>query len=106
MSKASIYLGILICALSLFSCGLRAEEEGNGGVKKYGVTYDIAEDREVVKVGGVYGPEGLDRYMKRKFDSMIQKLTELGEKIDKIESRTQEMQSTVQQLVRKVNDAH
>lgn len=53
------------------------ENEGTAGVQKKGVVFNIAPDREVEKIGGVYQPEGLDIYLKRHLDAIYQKLDTL-----------------------------
>lgn len=53
----------------------------SNGVKKHGVIYNIAEDRQVEKVGGIYEPEGLDKYMQRRFDAMDQRLSAIESQI-------------------------
>jgi hypothetical protein len=51
------------------------------GVKKYGVVHNIAEDRIFENIGGLHEPEGLDKYMKRHFDSLQLKINELSGEI-------------------------
>jgi len=59
-----------------------AEEE-----KRYGVIYNIAEDRKVEKVGGIYEPEGIDKYMKRRFDVFDSKLDEINTKLAALDAK-------------------
>ena len=69
----------LICTVS------NAEEQSDQkleGVTKYGVTHNVAPDREIVSVGGRYEPEGIDFYLKKKFDAMETKMDKLIEEID------------------------
>lgn len=65
---------------------LAAADEKDAGVVRYGVTHNIAEDRVVQKIGGIYEPEGLDKYMKRKFDEIHTKIDAMQEKLAGIEA--------------------
>lgn len=56
----------------------------SGGVKKHGVVYNIAEDRQVEKVGGIYEPEGLDKYMQRRFDALENRMSQIEDQIGKM----------------------
>lgn len=38
------------------------------GVQSHGVIHNIAKDRRVERIGGLYQPEGLDIYLKRHLD--------------------------------------
>lgn len=58
--------------------------EESGGQKHNGVIYNIADDRQVEKVGGIYEPEGLDKYMKRRFDTMDAKLNDIQGQLEKM----------------------
>lgn len=79
-------LGIILLALS-FSVIVQAEEEA--GVKVNGVSFNIASDRRIIKVGGVYQPEELDFYMKRRFDDIQTQLAQIQESQKKLEERIQ-----------------
>jgi len=59
----------------LFSFNTFAQETGE---QRYGVIQNIAEDRKVERVGGVYSPEGIDKYMKRRFDAIESQISELS----------------------------
>ena len=61
--------------------------EKDSSVRKMGVAWNIAEDRKLENTAGVYGPEGLDKYMKRYFDQLSAKMDQLSAKIDKLSSQ-------------------
>ncbi len=89
-SQDSLTRTILIFSLGTLSLGGPAfAEDADQGVKKYGVVFDIASDRRVEKAGGIYQPEGLDKYIKRLTDDLAARITALeesnkrnGEKLD------------------------
>lgn len=86
--RAKFYLRTFILILAgsaaLPVLRLHADEAGE---KRYGVVQNIAEDRKVERVGGIYEPEGLDKYMKRRFDAMDSRLDELNAKMDDLGAR-------------------
>ena len=65
------------------------DEEKESGVKRFGFVHNIAEDRQIERIGGIYQPEGLDKYMKRKFDAMTAKIDELEKKVDRLNDTVQ-----------------
>jgi len=75
-----------------------AAEDGETGVKKYGVVHDIAEDRQINRVGGIYEPEGLDRYLKRKFDALFEKIGGMESRLQKMETGISEVQQSLERL--------
>jgi hypothetical protein len=74
--------GIVMC-LNWNLSSLGAQESGQ---KKYGVIFNIAEDRKVEKVGGIYEPEGLDKYVRRRFDAVDERLDSLEKMITDLKS--------------------
>lgn len=79
-----------------FSIGLYGQDEQYGGVRKDGVIHNIAEDREVIKIGGINEPEGLDKYMKRHFDQMDRRISGLEQKIDQINAEMGNLSKSIQ----------
>ncbi len=75
--------GILLSGLPAFA----AEDEG---VKQYGVVFDIAKDRKVENAGGLYQPEGLDKYMKRLTDDLGLKIAALEDAQKRTEKKLDE----------------
>lgn len=67
-------------------------QEADEGLKKYGVIHNIADDRKVERVGGIYEPEGIDKYMKRRFD-------ELAAQINALDSRMANMEFQVARIL-------
>lgn len=69
----------LAFSLGILFGGLPAFAEEDQGIKQYGVVFDIAQDRKVENAGGIYQPEGLDKYMKRLIDDLAARITALEE---------------------------
>ncbi|MBI3306469.1 MAG: hypothetical protein HYZ84_01495 [Candidatus Omnitrophica bacterium] len=83
LHKKLLY-GVLVI-LCLFLSGTAYavdDDDAESGVVRHGVTHNIAADRKVEKVGGIYEPEGLDKYLKRKFDELGEKIDKLSQKVD------------------------
>ena len=89
IATALIFLavGVLLASAVRAQDDEDEEETQTTGVKKYGFVHNIAQDRKLVKVGGLYEPEGLDLYLKRLFDGLASKMERLEAKIDRIERR-------------------
>lgn len=85
----SVFLFLAIAISAIIVHAQDQDEVQDGGVKSHGVIHNIAEDRKVERIGGIYEPEGLDKYMKRKFDAMSEKIDSLEAKVDQL---TQEVQ--------------
>ncbi len=87
MSKTLLKCGAMLCVALLFSAHVLwpQDEDKEEGIKKYGVIHNIAEDRQVIRVGGSYEPEGLDKYIKRQIDGLLLKITDLDAKIAQIQ---------------------
>lgn len=100
MNQSSVGCAFLLVVLLFWSpvCLSGAEEDQETGVKKYGVVHDIAEDRKINRVGGIYEPEGLDRYLKRKFDTLFQKLDAVESRLRKVEENLSGLQESFQEL--------
>jgi hypothetical protein len=80
--RLAVWMGLgMVMVAVYFAAYARAQS----GESRYGVIHNIAEDREVERVGGIYEPEGLDKYMKRKFDELHGRLDEMGERLKVIE---------------------
>lgn len=83
----------IVIAASLWISTQAWAQEGDGGQKKYGVVHNIAEDRLVERVGGIYEPEGIDKYMKRRFD-------DLAAQINRLDSRMAQMESQIARILK------
>ncbi len=82
----------LVFSFCALSCGLPGFTADNDeGVKKFGVVFDIAKDRKVENVGGLYQPEGLDKYIKRLTDDLTVKMSALEEANKRNEQKLDEV---------------
>ncbi|MBI4550376.1 MAG: hypothetical protein HY714_05575, partial [Candidatus Omnitrophica bacterium] len=70
---------------------LGAQDETDEGVKKFGTVHNIAEDRKIEKIGGLYEPEGLDKYMKRLFEGVNARMDALEGQVSRVEKQLQEI---------------
>lgn len=99
-----VIIGILLMLFSILGGGsgplLYAQEDS--GVQKFGVIYNIAEDRQIEKIGGVNQPEGLDKYMKRKFDALQEQINALDRKIAGIEEKLEKNQERLDAILEKL----
>jgi hypothetical protein len=91
-------LNLLLVLLLCVPCLAQAEDE-EGGQQKYGVIHNIADDRKVEKVGGIYEPEGIDKYMKRRFDAM-------DERLGAIEGQIAQISADVKDLGKKIEESN
>ncbi len=94
-SKAKATFGLYIFFLLLMAGAVSAvwaqiggedEEDSIGGVRAKGVYHNIATDRQITKVSGVYEPEGLDIYLKRHLDAMSGRINELEGDVEEVKS--------------------
>ena len=81
-----------VCASSRAMANMEASEK-DVSVRKMGVAWNIAEDRKMENSGGVYQPEGLDKYMKRYFDELSAKVDQLAEQNNRLEKKVDELLS-------------
>jgi len=83
MKKRMAVFFLFFLTAGILALSARAE---NGGVKKYGEIHNIAEDRQIEKVGGIYEPEGLDKYMQRRFDAMDARISQIQAQIGQMQA--------------------
>jgi hypothetical protein len=83
-------LGVFLVFLSLPASMCKADMEGQG-VTINGVIFDVAEDRKTETIGGLTQPEGLDKYMKRHFDTLEQKIGALSTKISDLQQQIKDL---------------
>lgn len=86
----------VVLVLGIMCCSPRgmAEMEASDkdvSVKKLGVSWNIAEDRKMERIGGIYEPEGLDKYMKRYFEQLSAKVDQLTEQSKRLEKKIEEL---------------
>ncbi|MDD5671845.1 MAG: hypothetical protein PHN49_09410 [Candidatus Omnitrophica bacterium] len=104
---------ILICLIvlgaglgGLASLSMSADDAGQDdvdvGVNKKGFVWNIAKDRRVEKVGGVYQPEGEDVYLSRRLEqlqgdikSLQTQMTEIGQTVKDIKAMLQTSNKTL-----------
>jgi len=97
LNRSSVVVFTLLL-VSLIVVGRATSEEG--GVRRYGVIYNIAQDRQVIKVGGKYEPEGIDIYMKRLFDDMAQRFSDVESRVGQLEAKIEKLSSAIKSMPR------
>ena len=104
--KGLLGAGVMVVGVILARGAFAADDETlTGGVKEKGVVHNIAEDREVEQVGGIYQPEGLDKYLKRKFDKLNEKVDGLEEKIAGLGERMDQIHADLQAVKKNSGNA-
>lgn len=97
-SSSARIVAMTIAALAvagvLLTPGVRAES----GVTKHGFVHNIADDRNVEKVGGIYEPEGMDKYMRRKFEQVYDDIARLEGKIDGMQSQLESIEDKLTKM--------
>ncbi len=89
-----LWLGFVL-GIALVSSSVQAEEAGQ---KKYGVVQNIAEDRAVERVGGIYEPEGIDKYMKRRFDMLADQMNKMDSRLTHVEDQVAEVLARLEEM--------
>ncbi|MEI7751504.1 MAG: hypothetical protein WCJ71_05355 [Candidatus Omnitrophota bacterium] len=80
----------LLVGLWVFAGSLQAATNVSSkdqAVQEVGVAWNMASDRKIENDGGLYQPEGLDKYMKRYFDQFTAKIDQLIERTDRLEKK-------------------
>jgi len=100
------FIGLL--SGSFLFTGLSAAEDVSSedqGVQKVGVSWNMAKDRKIENDGGLYQPEGLDKYMRRlvdeldaKVDQLIQQNGILEKKIDMLLQQNENLEKKLSLL--------
>jgi hypothetical protein len=98
--KAAVF--VMIVALgglvpSRASAELSASDK-DVSVRRLGVALNIAEDRKMENIAGIYQPEGLDKYMQRYFE-------QLSAKVDRVIDQNNRLEKKVDELISKTNQA-
>ncbi len=86
-SMISFFRVQFICVLGLtfaLSSFLHGAEDAaqEKGVTHNGIVFNIAKDRKIEKIGGLYEPEGIDKYVERKIDEVNVRIAVLEEKLN------------------------
>ncbi|HOW59983.1 MAG TPA: hypothetical protein PLO78_09705 [Candidatus Omnitrophota bacterium] len=63
-------------------------------VRKVGVSWNMAEDRRIENNGGIYQPEGEDKYIKRLIDGLSAKVDQLIAQTNRIEKKLDSLGAT------------
>ena len=88
MKYQGLMVALALLAVLSGQCREAAAEmnasEKDVSVRKLGVSWNIASDRKMENIAGVYEPEGLDKYIKRYFDQLTEKVDELSMKVDQL----------------------
>lgn len=107
--RHDLWIAVLVGAIlplwggaSLFAADSGSDGEG---VKKHGVVHNIAEDRRVEKVGGLYEPEGLDIYMKRHLDTLESQVRALEGKLETVNKKIDEVSGLIRALGERLGEA-
>ncbi len=83
---------VCVCVSSRLMAAMDASEK-DASVRKLGVAWNIAEDRKMENIGGIYEPEGLDKYMRRYFEQLSAKVDLLIEQGSRLEKKVDELLS-------------
>ncbi|MFZ5801922.1 MAG: hypothetical protein ACOY3K_02260 [Candidatus Omnitrophota bacterium] len=67
------------------------------GVKTKGVFFNVASDRRVENIGGVYQPEGLDIYLKRNLDTMSEEIRDLRKDVQDLAKGIEAIKVTLEE---------
>ncbi len=85
---------MMLCPFCLMA-GVNVSDEDQS-VKKLGMAWNIAEDRNIENDGGIYQPEGLDKYMKRL-------ISNLSAQIDQLDKQNQRLEKKLDSLIEKTS---
>ncbi len=100
--KQLILWPLTLCLALVFSSSpVLSQEDGGedtgptpGGVTVGGMIFNMAPDRRTELIGGKIEPEGLDKYMKRRFDASDQKLDTMASQIEKLLREMEQLKSS------------
>jgi hypothetical protein len=94
VKKLTFTAGFLLLLTGIYGSA-SAQEETDKGVKKFGTVHNIADDRRIEKIGGLYEPEGLDKYMKRLFDGLQARIAGIETQVARMEKQLQEIHALI-----------
>ena len=97
--KAAVILALGFMCFSPRGMAVMEASDKDVSVKKLGVSWNIAEDRKMERIGGMYEPEGLDKYMKRYFEQLSAKVEQLTEQSKRLEKKVEELISKSNQAL-------
>ncbi len=96
MKFSTVFYGVFIFFVGSAGAFAADNADQENGVKVNGVVFNISKDRKIEKVGGVYNPEGLDKYVDRK-------VTEMTERLQKIEAQIDESNKKLDKLTEQIS---
>jgi len=73
------------------------EPSSDQGVKHNGVVFNIAKDRKIEKIGGIYEPEGVDKYVNRK-------INEVNDRIERLEVQVIDSNKKLDAILKQLAD--
>ena len=88
----------LVAALFLTGTLYAADSDQDQGVRHNGFVFNVSKDRRIEKVGGIYEPEGLDKYVDRR-------MGEINARIDSLEAQVKETNSKIDQILKQLSDS-
>jgi len=99
--KVVLGVGIMLVGVSFGRVVFADGPEKDASVKRYGVVWNVAENRKFENINGVYQPEDLDKYMKRYFEQLLAKTSELSMKIDSLSGQVAQLEAQIKTLSEK-----
>ncbi|HNX69519.1 MAG TPA: hypothetical protein PLL75_06210 [Candidatus Omnitrophota bacterium] len=107
MKKYRERMVVMVCLASVLSFAGRVSaldvSSQDESVKKVGVAWNIAQDRKIENDGGLYQPEGLDKYVKRLTEQLSVKIDQLSSKLDRLSTQNDRLEKKVDQLIAQGN---
>ena len=100
--RAIVGAGVLLLGISSGSLVLADTPQKDSSVKRYGVAWNVAEDRKFENINGIYQPEDIDKYMKRYFEQLFAKVSELSMKMDSLSAQVVQLDAGVKALAKKM----
>ncbi len=82
MKYSSCIPVFVLLALGISPVRGAAETQDENGVKVNGFTFNIAKDRKIEKVGGIYEPEGIDKYVERRMNEVAERMQRMEAQLD------------------------
>lgn len=83
---------LFVCSFAFNAFSQADESNQDQGVKRNGVVFNISPDRRIEKVGGIYEPEGLDKYVDRR-------MREISERIDSLDAQIKSTNAKLDQIL-------
>lgn len=71
-------------------------------VQKVGVAWNMAKDRKIENDGGLYQPEGLDKYMRRLVDELSARIDQLAQQNRALESKIDRLLQQNDEIEKKI----